>query len=256
MNRFCLIPALLSTVVLFSAPSSASAQTGAKTYEVTVTNITTSKQGLSPLILATHPASTHAWQMGQTATAGLELLAEEGMPDALASEWRNIATDVTTTKAHLLPGDSITVRIRAKEGDVLSAASMLIQTNDGFTGLDAATLSDGASMDSMAYDAGTEENTEKASDVPGPPFVGKNSGPASQPAQPVAMHIGIAGKADVGSEFNWSGPVVRFSVRMVANTPMMLPTTSGTDSAVRALIVLLGGLVLIGLGLGLHRSAR
>jgi hypothetical protein len=38
MHRFCLITALLSAVVLLSAPSGASAQTGTKTYEVTVTN--------------------------------------------------------------------------------------------------------------------------------------------------------------------------------------------------------------------------
>src|SRR5437867_4245428 len=68
------------------AAAAQAAQTGTKTYEVTVTNITTSKQGLSPLVIATHPASVHAWQVGQLASKGLELVAEEGMPDVLASE--------------------------------------------------------------------------------------------------------------------------------------------------------------------------
>jgi hypothetical protein len=70
------------------------------------------------------------------------------------------------------------------------------------------------------------------------------------------MHSGIAGKADVGSEFNWSGPVVRLSARMVANAPMMLPKTSETDNAVHAFIALLGGLVLLGMSLVLRRSAK
>src|SRR5687767_15161277 len=126
----------LSMLGVVLAPNGASAQgAGTRTYEVTVTNITTSMQALSPPIIATHPASAHAWQMGQPASKGLEVVAEEGMTDMLAAELRPVATDVQAAKAHLLPGDSITLRIIARDGDVLSAATMLIQTNDGFTGL-------------------------------------------------------------------------------------------------------------------------
>src|SRR5438477_11315217 len=139
------------------------AQTGNKTYEITVTNINTGKQGLSPLVIATHPASVHAWQLGHLASKGLELVAEEGMPDMLASELKGVATDVAVTHDHLLPGDSITVRITAKQGDVLSAATMLIQTNDGFTGPDSVPLSAATTdKETQAYDAGTEYNSEAA----------------------------------------------------------------------------------------------
>jgi hypothetical protein len=196
--------------------SHSAAQTGTKTYEVTVMNITTSMQGLSPLALATHPASVHAWQMGQMASKGLEMLAEDGMPDMLATEWKGVATDVATTHAHLLPGDMITVRITANEGDVLSAATMLIQTNDGFTGLDGIALTDG-NTETVAYDAGTEDNTERATDIPGPPFGGKSDAPDTKPHQAIAMHPGITGNADVKDPFKWSGPVARFSVRAIDN---------------------------------------
>jgi hypothetical protein len=227
------------------------------TYDVTVTNITNSMQGLSPLVIATHPASAQSWQIGQMASKGLELLAEEGMPDMLATEWRSIATDVKTTKAHLFPGDSITVRITAREGDVLSAATMLIQTNDGFTGLHGATFSDGTSMDAMAYDAGTEQNTEKKSDVPGPPFGGKNSGPATNPFAAIAMHQGITGVGDVTPEFNWSGPVARFSVEGVSFTtevlpetvPGGMPATGAADTTIWLVAALLAALVLVGVTL-------
>ena len=195
------------------------------TFDVTVTNINNSKQGLSPLVIATHPASVHAWQMGKLASKGLELLAREGMPDMLASELTGGATDVATTHAHLLPGDSITVRITGNQGDVLSAASMLIQTNDGFTGLDGVPLSEG-STETVAYDAGAEDNTELAADVPGPPFGGKNHGPDTDPHQPISMHQGIKGIADVTPDFSWTGPVARFSVQVV--TPI---TAGGTNTA-------------------------
>jgi archaellum component FlaF (FlaF/FlaG flagellin family) len=221
---------VLTLLGLQAVPYRAAAQTGTKTYEVTVTNITTSKQGLSPLVIATHPASSHAWQMGQPASKGLELIAEEGMPDMLASELQGVATDVATTKAHLLPGDSITVMIKAKEGDVLSAATMLIQTNDGFTGLDGMPFSE-SSRQTMAYDAGTEDNTEAAADVPGPPFGGKNHGPDSNPRQPIGPHGGIAGKADVTPDFNWTGPVALFTVRAV-DAPAIAPGTTAYDVTV------------------------
>jgi hypothetical protein len=207
------------------APNSAAAQASTKTYQVTVTNITTSMQGLSPLVIATHPASAHAWQMGQPASPGLELLAEEGMPGALAGEIRAGATDVVTTGAHLLPGDSITVTITARDGDVLSAASMLIQTNDGFTGLDSAALNDG-STDTIAYDAGTEDNTERKADVPGPPFGGKNSGPATNPRGAVAAHEGIKGTGDVTPEFKWTGAVARFTIRAIDPASLTPPGTA------------------------------
>jgi Spondin_N len=214
----------LSMLGMLLAPYRAAAQAGTKTYEVTVTNITTSMQGLSPLVIATHPASVDGWQMGQPASAGLELLAEEGMTGMLAGEWKAAgATDVMTTGAHLLPGDSITVRITAKDGDVVSAATMLIQTNDGFTGLDSAALTDG-NTDTMAYDAGTEENTEAKADVPGPPLGGKNSGPATNPRGAIGPHETIQGRADVTPEFDWTGPVARFTIRAIPTPTVTGPT--------------------------------
>src|ERR1044072_7027601 len=97
------------------APHGAAAQTqaGLRTYEVTVTNITNSMQGLSPLLIATHPSTVHAWQMGQMASKGTELLAEEGMPDMLASELKGSATDVAVSRSHLLPRDRMT-RVQRK----------------------------------------------------------------------------------------------------------------------------------------------
>ena len=214
----------LSMLGVAIAPVGVWAQGAAlKTYEVTITNITTSKQALSPPIIATHPASAHAWQMGQPASKGVELVAEEGMTDMLAGELRPVATDVQAAKAHLLPGDSITLKVMAKDGDVLSAATMLIQTNDGFTGLDSAPLAAG-DTDTMAYDAGTEDNTEAKAHVPGPPFGGKNAGPATTPPSPISQHTGIKGTADVTPDFNWTGAVARFSIKMVDSSPPSGPT--------------------------------
>ncbi len=195
-----------------SASRYAHAQGAMQTYEVTITNLT-GKQALSPPFLATHPASAHVWQMGQPASDGIRVVAEDGMNAPLAMMVQSVATDISMATEPLMPGKSVTLFIKARSGDVLSAASMLVQTNDGFTGLDNMALPTGTSnQDAMAYDAGTEENTEKESDVPGPPFMGIMRAPTN-PQQPISAHPGIMGKADVTTDFNWSGPVARFSIR-------------------------------------------
>ena len=184
----------------------------------------------------------------------------------------------------------ITVRITAKPGDVLSAGTMLIQTNDGFTGLDSVPLTD-SDMDTVAYDAGTEVNTELAADVPGPPFGGKNHGPDPSPKEPITMHPGITGNADVTPDFKWTGPVAHFTIRAVApstapatnpgtspaapitsppisptaaalpqtspsNVPSM-PHTGSPDTSIWTLVALAGALFLLGLFLRrAHASAR
>jgi glucose/arabinose dehydrogenase len=192
----------------------AAAQGSMQTYEVTITNLT-SKQVLSPPFLATHPSSVHVWQMGQPASDGMRVVAEDGMNGRLAMMVEGVATDLSMATEPLMPGMSVTLFIKARSGDVLSAASMLVQTNDGFTGLDnepLITASPGGAKETVAYDAGTEENTEKATDVPGPPFMGIMRAPTNPP-QPITMHPGIRGNADVTPDFNWSGPVARFLFR-------------------------------------------
>lgn len=213
-----------------AAPYGASAQSMAvKEYEVQITNLA-GKEVLSAPLLATHPASAHVWQMGQIASDGLKMLAEEGQPDVLAASLKGVATDVQVGSGPIMPGASMTIKIKAHDGDVLSAAAMLVQTNDGFTGLDSLPLTGAmADKDAVAYDAGVEENTEKASDVPGPPFGGHNSGPQTDPRQPISVHPGISGKADVTSDYNWSGAVARFSVHLAMSNDTSMGSTSGTS---------------------------
>ena len=235
---------------LLAGPHLTSAQADTTMWEVTITNLT-AKQALSPPIIVTHASAAHAWQVGQVASEGVELVAEEGMNDKLAAEVRSVATDMAMATSPLMPGNSVTLKVMAHDGDVLSAATMLVQTNDGLTGLDNMPLADG-SRETMAYDAGTEENTELAAHVPGPPFNGHNAGTPTSPRQPISMHPGISGTADVGTDFNWSGPVARFAVRSLGSMPGGMPNTGATDTAPLVLLALLAGVLSLA-GLGLRR---
>jgi hypothetical protein len=237
----------LAALGLLAAPGPAAAQTDTSMYEVTITNLT-SMQALSPPIIVTHPASVHAWQMGQTASEGVELVAEEGMNNKLAAEVSGVATDSAMGSGPLMPGKSVTLRVMAHSDDVLSSATMLVQTNDGFTGLDNAPLRDG-SLETMAYDAGTEDNTEIAAHVPGPPFNGHNAGVATNPRGTIMMHPGITGRADVGTEFNWSGAVARYEIRSLGGVPGGMPRTGVGDLVPLAVALMAAAIFASGLGM-------
>ena len=97
----------------------------------------------------------------------------------------------------------------------LSLATMLVQTNDGIILGNSLPLFDedgnprSFTMDLISYDAGTEDNNELATHVPGPPFGGMERAPT---ANVITPHPGIAGTADVGAAFGWSEPTATVTV--------------------------------------------
>src|SRR5687767_15229132 len=97
---------------LLAGPHLTSAQADTTMWEVTITNLT-AKQALSPPIIVTHASAAHAWQVGQVASEGVELVAEEGMNDKLAAEVRSVATDMAMATSPLMPGNSVTLKVMA-----------------------------------------------------------------------------------------------------------------------------------------------
>jgi hypothetical protein len=91
--------------------------------------------------------------------------------------------------------------------DRLSLLTMLVNTNDGFTGLDSLHLhGNGETLETTAYDAGSERNNELAAFIPGPccnhPFVRDPEGAL------IRMHEGITGRGDLDpAVYGWQGPV-------------------------------------------------
>ena len=68
------------------------------------------------------------------------------------------------------PGASRTYTVRTSgQFDRLSILTMLVNTNDGFTGLDSLHLrGNGTTRETMAYDAGSEVNNELTAFIRGP----------------------------------------------------------------------------------------
>ncbi|MGQ0847951.1 MAG: spondin domain-containing protein [Actinomycetota bacterium] len=128
------------------------------------------------------------------------------------------------------PGASVTFEIDSLKGArFLSWVSMLICTNDGFTGLDSvplpARIGETEMRFTVGYDAGTELNTEAWADLV-PPCAeltgfGNQGGtgvsnPALAEGAVIAMHPGIAGTGNlVRAVHGWVNPVASVTITRI-----------------------------------------
>lgn len=171
-------------------------------YEISVTNLT-SNQPLSPVALLTHDSEFVPFSVGVTASSALELLAESGDNTEILALESNINTASDT--APLAPGSTYTHTLETQETALsLSILSMLVNTNDAFTGLNNHDLSDYSVDDEKSfrlsvYDSGTEANSETETTIPGPATMGTGEGfNASRDdlLDVVTMHAGVISQDD------------------------------------------------------------
>ncbi|NNF06789.1 MAG: hypothetical protein HKN21_08510 [Candidatus Eisenbacteria bacterium] len=206
-------------------------------YRVTLTNLTSS-QPLSPPVAATHnPSEIRMFRTGHQASAAIEAIAEDGDPSVMVNALSGNAsvTDVVDvgqplTRSGEVVGDftdTVTFEINANSDDHLSLATMLICSNDGFTGVNALPLPNHGSRTVLlrALDAGTEENTELSADIvdacsalgptslAGDPNGNNNSGIETN--SPIRRHRNIRGDGDLGSEHRWYGRVAKLVVERI-----------------------------------------
>ena len=176
-------------------------------FEVTIINLTNA-QPLSPVGVIAHADGYAVFSVGTAASTGLEELAEGGDNTALLAEAAADANVRATASgaAPIGPAGSETIMIEVLESDLpglrISTSTMLVNTNDAITGLDGMSVgglqaSDSVVARTIAYDAGTEANTELAVHIPGPAGGGEGFNAVRDDiADRVAMHIGVVGQED------------------------------------------------------------
>jgi hypothetical protein len=239
-HRFLALTVAAAALVSLAAVSSAAAEAPVATYEVTIDNLTAG-QPLTPPVVATHRA-TGVFTVGQPASFALKEIAENGNLAPMLAQLGadKHVSDSVAASAPLVPaglpgsamfGDSVTLTVTASKGaKFLSFASMLICTNDGFTGIASLRLpkdvGDANVVRSAGYDAGTETNTEDFADIVPPcqGLVGVSSGepgmgmsnPALAEGGVIHHHPGIVGGADlVPAVHGWTDPVAEITVERV-----------------------------------------
>jgi hypothetical protein len=192
-------------------------------YEITLENLAPASgpgasQPLSPPVLVTHKPPLRLFKLNSFASEELRYIAEDAVNDPML-DLLSQSDDVfeTVVGGLILPGTSATYTIAAKRGyHKLSTVTMLVNTNDGFTGVDKLNLpAKGSQVYYLrAYDAGTEQNTELAAHIPGPCCGNAMVRVATQ--ERIQYHEGIQGSGDLDPQiYGWSEPVAKLTVKRV-----------------------------------------
>lgn len=237
------VPAALvaagAAVGLAAAPAALAHRADA--FEVTITN-STSGQPLTPPVVATHRGRNEVFRVGSKASFELKEIAENGNNGPLLAD---LGSDADVSQVLEGPGgplvpagkpgsamfDDSTKFTIATDGGArrISFASMLICTNDGFTGVNSLRLprrvGQSVSADTMGYDAGTEANTEDLRDIVPPcqGLIGVTGGPGTGVSDPalaqndvIRHHGGITGRRDLlPAVHGWdvNAPVAQITVK-------------------------------------------
>lgn len=208
-----------------------------RTFEVTVENLTDGGQHFTPPLVATHRGSLGFFRVGRAASMGIQQIAENGNLAPMVQRLEGshavssfiVAVSGEGLEGPLAPGESVTVGLTADPGsEFVSFASMLICTNDGFTGVSGAKLPDRVGQEVSvylpAYDAGTEINTQSFVDlVPPCPILSgvMSSEPGSEMSDPalaengvIHLHEGILDYGDlIPAIHGWTDPVARLTIK-------------------------------------------
>ena len=217
MKRLVLAALVLASAVAFSVPANSSSTRQSRSWDVTITNLTpTGSQPLSPPLVVVHSSRADVWSLGEIANHGVAAIAEDADNSVLESALpmlRAVRSVRTVPGGPIPPGASRTFTVESSDrADRLSLLTMLVNTNDAFTGLDALHLRGrGITVRTRAYDAGSEINNERATHIPGPccnnHFVRDPEGAV------IRMHGGIKGVGDLSpAVYGWSDPVARFRI--------------------------------------------
>ena len=209
----------------------------AEVIDVKVTNLT---QGMyfTPLLITAHADTTDLFEIGDSASADIQTMAEGGDVSGLVTLADSVGAVSSENPASgvLAPAASTMVTNMATgTNDRLSIVAMLLPTNDGFVGLDSWKIPETAGTYTLylnAYDAGTEANDElvNGGGTPGvagiPANPGANGGAngtgvtTTESNQMIHIHRGnigdtdlTGGISDVDSRIHrWLNPVAKVTV--------------------------------------------
>jgi len=228
-------------------------------YRVTVTNLSAG-QPFTPPLVALHQPQVEVFSVGDPASEAVRQLAENGDTDPLVSlaEETSEIRAAAVGDAPLVPeddpgetGNSYFTELTLsadRSATHLTFLSMLVGTNDGFVGLDTVELpeqvNESVTLHANAYDAGTEQNTERFEDlVPAaqslitgeePEGGTTESNPEIAEDGVIRPHPGIQGNGDLSSDvYGWDEPVGTVHVEKVAGgaTPEVLYEFEPTNLA-------------------------
>jgi len=209
-------------VISLGVSSQAAADYYNRTYQVTITNITQSII-FTPIIGVAHNRAVSLFELGQPPSEALAMIAEGGDTSALESALDGAGgVGGTSTAGGPLPaGQSLSFEITTTGYNRLfSMAGMLLPTNDTFVAVDSVFLPHRGTRSyyAKAYDAGSEENDQLCSNIPGPQCGGDGAFVEINGEGFVHISNGIHEQGDIpgGSKtYDWRNPVAVVSISRI-----------------------------------------
>ena len=190
----------------------------AGSFQVTFYN-NTAGQLMTPPVVALHDPSVHLFQVGETATDAIQVIAEMGNNAPLVEFAVNNPAVVSAAgvagDGPFGPGQSVSLNLTTTEsGQVFSAVNMLICTNDGISGVDSVALPSGTDpvvIRALPYDAGTRVNQDNSYSFFPPPcrtnadgvLIDVDEAPLESPRLAIGPHAGQSGTANTPAGQNW-----------------------------------------------------
>lgn len=210
-----------AAVALALAPASAQAQIGAAEFEVSITNITQA-QIISPVLVASHEEDAYQiFEVGSPASDELAQVAEDAVLGPLMEKLMGAdgvldVQTITGVNGPILPGETATITVAARgQYRFVSLVGMLVTTNDAIVALQGVrgpNFGTGSHY-AIAYDAGTEANTESCEHIPGPPCGNPGMRVTEGAEGFVYVHTGIQGETeDLASRYDWRNPVAKITI--------------------------------------------
>jgi hypothetical protein len=155
----------------------------------------------TPIAAVAHTADVSLFEVGETASTELQMMAEGGSIDGITTIASAASADIISNPAGglLAPTMKASADLMTVDGNVmLSVVAMVLPSNDGFVGLDNWEIPTEAGTYTVylnAYDAGTEANDElRGSGTPGMPGM-----PVPPPLEPL---LGTGGSGVAGADTN------------------------------------------------------
>ena len=189
-------------------------------YQVTITNLTRG-QVITPPVIYSHLEGFRLFSPGDPAIPELVALAEDGPTADLLALLETLPEvhDSTAATGVILPGESDVLEIYIKgKFNRVGAVGMLATSNDAFFGIQGvkAQIKEARTVDAIAYDAGSEANSESCTTIPGPPCGNPFVRDTADAEGFVHIHSGIHGIGDLDLSTNdWRNPVARIQIERV-----------------------------------------
>lgn len=192
------------------------ATAGAQLYEVTITNLTQG-QIFSPPVVFSHRSDFDLFTPGEAAIPELAGVAEDADSEPLVAlliaEPR--VGDVSVGGDVVMPGASISVEVSARgSARNITALGMLVTSNDAFFAGERRASNQPTSVYALAWDAGSEANTQQCAHIPGPPC-GNGGVRVEDGAEGyVYIHAGIQDRGSLDpAQHDWNNPVAKIEIR-------------------------------------------